>query len=132
MEPTQQQSAIEKAIFAYEDAFNSADIPRSALSFISEGVLMPNNGPVAKGTDQITASFEFLLSAFQINIRYTIDEIIVSGEYAYVRTNSVVKTSVKASGERILLDNKELFILYNSGEKWKISHYIFNNTKTNK
>ena len=93
---------------------------------------MPNNGPVAKGKDQITASFEFLLSAFQINIRYTIDEIIVSGEYAYVRTNSVVKTLVKASGERILLENKELFILYNSGEKWKISHYIFNNTKTNK
>lgn len=132
MELTQQQSAIEKAVFAYSDAFNAADISRTVSSFTSEGILMPNNAPVAKGADQLTVSFKSLLEAFQINIRYNIDEIIVSGQYAYVRTNSVVNTFVKANGERIILENKELLILYNSDGKWKISHYIFNNTKTNK
>lgn len=132
MESTRQQSAIKKVIFAYSDAFNAAAIPRIVSSYTPEGILMPNNAPVAVGADQLTASFESLLEVFQINIQYTIDEILVNGPYAYVRTNSQVNTWVRASGERILLYNKELFILHNLEEEWKISHYIFNNTKINK
>jgi ketosteroid isomerase-like protein len=132
MELTQQQTAVEKAILAYSDAFNAADIPGIVSSYTPEGILMPNNAAIAVGTEQLSASFNALLESFQIGIQYYIDEIRVTGQYAYVRTNSEVNTRVKASGERILLENKELFVLCYLDGEWKISHYLFNNTRINK
>lgn len=93
---------------------------------------MPNNAPAAKGTEQLTRGFESLFSFADINIQYVIDEINTSGEYAFARTNSKVTTIVKASGDLIFLENKELFVLRLQNGEWKISHYIFNNTKTTK
>jgi ketosteroid isomerase-like protein len=132
METNQERSAIEKLIFSYSDAFNAADISKIVASFTTDGINMPNNGPLAQGAEQLTKAFGFLLSMAQIHIEYVIDEIVVAGEYAYVRTNSIVKTVVKANGDQILLENKELFVLRNDNGEWKISHYIFNNTKTTK
>jgi len=129
METNQEQPAIEKLIFSFSDAFNGAHISGIVSSFTPDGVNMPNNGPLSQGTEQLTKGFGFLLSMADIHIQYLIDEIVVTGAYAYVRTNSTVKTIVKASGDQILLENKELFLLRNDGGQWKISHYIFNNTK---
>ena len=130
MEKTQEQSAIEKLIFSFSDAFNAADISKTVASFTPDGINMPNNAPSAKGTENLAKAFGFLFSNAGINIQYTIDEITVNGEYAYARTNSTVKTIVRASGDQILLENKELFVLHRCNGEWKISHYIFNNTKT--
>jgi uncharacterized protein (TIGR02246 family) len=132
METNQERSAIEKLIFSYSNAFNAADISEIVSSFTSDGINMPNNGPSARGTEQLSKAFGFLLRMAQIHIQYLIDEINVTGDYAYVRTNSTVKTIVKASGDQILLENKELFLLRNNNGEWKITHYIFNNTKTTK
>jgi len=132
METNQERSAIEKLIFSYSDAFNAADISKIVASFTSDGINMPNSGPLTGGTEQLTKAFGFLLSMAQIHIQYLIDEIIVTGDYAYARTNSTVKTIIRASGENILLENKELFVLRNDNSEWKITHYIFNNTKTTK
>ena len=125
-----QQAAIEKLIFDYSSAFNAADITKTVALYSPEGILMPNNGPVAQGQNQLTKSFYFLFSKFQIEINYHINEITISGDYAYVRTNSIVKTFVKANNELIVLENKELFVVQKLNDDWKISHYIFNNTAT--
>lgn len=132
MEITQDQSAIEQLIFAYSDAFNSKNISKTVALYTSNGILMANNAPSAEGTAQLTASFDYLLKNFQITIQYVVDEVLVSGEFAYVRTNSEVNTTVKASGEQIVLENKELFVLRKQNGIWKISHYIFNNTTRKK
>jgi len=132
MQPTEEQIAIEKLILSYSDAFNATDIAKTVAIYTPDGVLMPNNSPIVQGTEQLTASFEFLLKTFQITVRYAIDEITVSGEYAFVRTNSNVETHVKSSGENISLKNKEMFILRKHLGEWKISHYIFNNTSATK
>lgn len=130
METHQEHLAIEKILFSFSNAFNAADILTTVASFTSNGINMPNNGPSAQGEENLTKSFGRLFDMAQISIKYTIDEIVVNGVIAFVRTNSEVTTVFKASGEQILLDNKELFIMQNENGAWKISHYIFNNTKT--
>lgn len=129
METTKEQSAIEKLIFSYSDAFNAKDLLKTVALYEQDGILMPNNSPLAQGTEQLTASFEFLFKNAQINIQYIIDEVMISGEYAFARTNSKVETII-GGADKILLDNKELFVLRNQNDEWKISRYIFNNTKT--
>jgi ketosteroid isomerase-like protein len=132
METQQERSAIEQSIFSFSDAFNATDIPKIVASFTPDGINMPNNAPAAQGVEQLTKAFGFLFSMAKINIGYTVDEIILNGDYAFARTNSKVDTVVKASGEQILLENKEVFLFRNQNGSWKISHYIFNNTKTGK
>jgi len=90
---------------------------------------MPQGAPLAKGQEQLKATIGFLFKTFKINIEYIIDEVIVSGDYAFARTNSKVKTIVRASEKTILEDNKDLFVLHKVEGQWKISHYIFNNSK---
>lgn len=129
IETTEERSAIEKLIFSYSSAFNAAEISKTAALYTHDGILMPNNAPLAQGQEQLKATFDFLFRTFQINIQYVIDEILISGDYAYVRTNSTVNTVITASSEHISLENKELFVLRHHQGEWKISHYIFNNTK---
>jgi ketosteroid isomerase-like protein len=128
METNQERSAVEKLIFSYGNVFNTKDIAQTVALYAPDGILMPNNAPLAQGTEQLTASFELLLRTFKIKIHYVIDEIVFSGDYAFARTNSKVETLVKATGEHISLQNKELFVLRKLYDEWKISHYIFNNT----
>lgn len=132
METQHQRSVIEKLLFSFSTAFNAADIANTVASFTPDGINMPNNGPLAQGTENLIKAFGALFNMAEINIEYNIDETVVSGDYAFVRTNSTVKTIFKASREQVLLKNKELFILRNYNEEWKISHYIFNNTQITK
>ena len=132
METFQDTSTIEQLIANYEDAFNAAEISRIIVLYAPNGVLMPNNAPSAKGTAELTKSFDSLLRNFQIRIEYFMDEINGMGDYAYARTNSKVETLIKASGERIFLANKELFVFIKLNGEWKIAQYIFNNTSTSK
>ena len=129
MKTTVEKSAIEKLIFSYRDAFNAEDILKTVACYEEDGILMPQGAPLAKGQVQLKATIGFLFKTFKINIEYIIDEVIVSGDYAFARTNSKVKTIVRASEKIILEDNKELFVLHTVGGQWKISHYIFNNSK---
>jgi uncharacterized protein (TIGR02246 family) len=129
MNTTIEKSAIEKLIFSYQDAFNAEDISKTVTCYEEDGILMPQGAPSAKGQEQLKTTFGFLIKTFKINVEYVIDEVIVNGDYAYARTNSKVKTIVRASKKTILEDNKELFVLHKLNDQWKISHYIFNNSK---
>jgi len=129
MDTTIDRSAIEKLIFSYSETFNARDIAQVVALYVQNGILMPADAPLAEGHEQIKGTFEFLLKTFDINIEFVIDEVVISGDYAFARTNSKVRTTVLANGETISLDNKELFVLIKMGGQWKISHYIFNNTR---
>jgi len=128
MNEATERATIEKLIYAYSDAFNAADISKTIAVYADNGVLMPQGAPTAIGPEQLKATFGFLFSHFRIRIDYVIDEIVIHGEYAYVRTHSKVNTVVIATGETISIDNKELFVIHKVNGQWKISHYIFNNT----
>lgn len=133
METHQEQNlAIENLIFSFGAAFNAADVSKTVASFTYDGTNMTNNGPSAQGTENLTKAFAHLFSMAEINIKYDIDEVLANGETAFARTNSKVTTIFKSNGAQVFLENKELFILRRQNGEWKISHYIFNNTKITK
>lgn len=130
MDIQSEQTTVEKLIFSFSEAFNAADISNTVALFTPDGINMPNNTPATKGTEQLTKGFAVLFGTAEISIKYIIDEISINGEKAFARTNSTVNTLFKASGDKLLLENKELFLFRKEHDEWKISHYIFNNTKT--
>ena len=129
MEQMTEKSAIEKLLFSYRDALNTSDVNKVLQLYTGDGVFMPSNAPSAIGHTQVKASYEFVFSQIQLNIEFYIDEIVVNGEYAFARTTSKGTTLIKANGQTVPEENRELFVLQKTNEQWKISRYMFNKMK---
>jgi ketosteroid isomerase-like protein len=114
---------------SYGEAINTSDVSKTLALYINDCLLMPQGAAIAKGQDLLKATYESLFKAFQLNVKYFTDEVIVHCDYAYARTNSKGTTLIRASGTTIPVDNKELFMLHKDNRQWKISHYMFNNNK---
>ena len=129
MEQSTEKSAIQKLLFSYRDALNASDVNKVLLLYASDGVFMPSNAPSAIGLEQIKGSYQFVFSQIQLNIEFFIDEISVSGDYAFARTTSKGTTLIHANGKTVGEENRELFVLQKSNGEWKISRYMFNKMK---
>jgi ketosteroid isomerase-like protein len=61
-----------------------------------------------------------------LDMQYVVDEVIIDGDYAFVRTNSKGNNVVLANGENVPLNNKELFVVHKDNGEWKITHCMGN------
>lgn len=130
MEQTIEKSAIEKLLFSYRDALYTSDVNKVMPLYTNDGVFMPSNAPSAIGQEQIKGSYEFVFKNIQLsNIEFFIDEIVVNGEYAFLRTTSKFTTLIHANGQTVAEEGRELFVLQKTSGQWKISRYMFNKMK---
>jgi uncharacterized protein (TIGR02246 family) len=126
---TTEQSAIEQLLYSYRDALNASDLSKVLSLYTKEGVFMPANAPTAKGQEQLKNSYEFVFKTIQLNIKFFIEEMTVSGDCAYAVTNSKGTALVHANGQTIPEENRELFVFKKDNGQWKIACYMFNKTK---
>jgi len=126
---TTEQSAIEQLLISYRDALNASDPSKVLTLYTTDGVFMPTNAPTAKGQKQLKDSYEFVFKTIQIHIEFFIEEIVVSGDYAYAVTNSKGTALIHANGQTVSEENRELFVFQKDNGQWKIACYMFNKTK---
>ncbi|HNJ53765.1 MAG TPA: SgcJ/EcaC family oxidoreductase [Saprospiraceae bacterium] len=124
-----EKSAIEKLLFTYRDALNASDVNKVLPLYTSDGVFMPSNAPSAIGLEQVKTAYEFVFRSIQLNIEFFIDEIEISGDFAFARTSSKGTTLIHASGQTVPEENRELFVLQKINGEWKIARYMFNKMK---
>ena len=129
METTTEKSAIEKLIFSYQDALNASDVSKVIELYTKNGVLMPNSAPTADGAGQIKGFYQYVFDNFSYMLQFSIIEIEVSGNYAFARSTSKGSFIIKAKGQTIPDENRELFVLEKVDGKWKIAVYMFNKYK---
>ena len=126
---TTEQSAIEQLLYSYRDALNASDPSKVLTLYTKDGVFMPTNAPTAKGQEQLKSSYEFVFKTIQIHIEFFIEEIVISGDYAYAVTNSKGTALIHANGQTVSEENRELFVFQKDNGQWKIARYMFNKTK---
>jgi len=126
---TNEEKAIKNLLFTYRDALNASDINKVLPLYTENGVFMPSEAPTSIGKDQIKGAYEFVFSNIKLNIEFNIDEIIINGDYAFVRTTSKGTTLIHATGKTIPEENRELFVLKKENGSWKIDRYMFNKMK---
>ncbi len=124
-----EKSAIEQLLFAYQDSLNTSDVDKSVSLYTNDGVFMPTNAPTATGRTQLTESYGFVFKTIQLHIAFSVDEIVINGDYAFATTASKGTTLIHASGQTVPEENRELFVLQKVDGQWKIARYMFNKTK---
>ena len=122
----QEKKQIEQVLMSYENALNNSDT-KSVLTLYSEdGVFMPSEAPTSIGKEAVGNAYNFVFSQIKLNIKFSIDEIIVNGNHAFARTISRGTTDVLALAINVPEENRELFVLVKEDGNWKIARYIFN------
>ncbi|SNC65435.1 conserved hypothetical protein [Hymenobacter gelipurpurascens] len=123
------KAAIEKVITAYRDALKEANASRVVALYTKDAVLMPPGAPTAVGQEQVKATYEYVFSAIKLDINFSIDDIVVNGNSAIVRSTSKGTAVVNANGQSAPEENRELFVFQKVGGQWKIARYMYNKTK---
>jgi len=129
MEQTTEKTAIEKVLLTYGDALNTSDVNKVLQVYTKDRVFMPTTLPTATGTEQLKESYTNIFKAIQLNVKFTIEEVVVSGDVAFAQTSSKGTTLIHASGQTVPEENREFFFLQKENGELKISRYMFNKAK---
>jgi uncharacterized protein (TIGR02246 family) len=128
-ETSMEKSAIEKLIFAYQDALNASDVNKVVELYTKNGVLMANSAPTAEGADQVKGTYQYVFDNFSYTLQFSIIEIVVIGNTAFARSTSKGSFVIKSSGQTVPDENRELYVFEKVGDNWKIARYMYNKTK---
>jgi len=120
-----EKKAIEKLLSSYFVALNASDVNKMSQLFTQSGVVMAPSAPTSIGQEQIKRGLEMGLKNIELNLELLIDEIIVSGDYAFLRSTSKGTVLIRATGETVPSENRELFVLQKENGSWKIARYMF-------
>ena len=123
------QAVIEKLLFSYQDALNASSTEEVLPLYARDGQFLPTGAPSATGMAELKKSYDLVFKTIRLHIRFQIEEIVVSGNLAFARTNSQGTNLVHATDKTSPEENRELFIFQKEGGQWKISRYMFNKSK---
>jgi len=129
MNQTIEKTAIEKVLFTYGEALNTANVNAVLQVYTADGVFMPTTLPTATGTAQLKESYTNIFNTIQLNVKFAIEEVVVTGDVAFARTSSKGTVLIFANKQVLQEENREFFFLKKEGGAWKISRYMFNKAK---
>lgn len=110
----------------YRDALAASDADAITNTFASNGVVMPPEGTTYRGAEAVKGNYAGIFGAVGLDLQFDIDEIVVDGEYGFVRSTSDGTATVLATGESGPEVNRELWIVHKVDGQWKIAFYMYN------
>lgn len=125
VEKTDKQQ-IEQVLSDYQKALSTSNATLATSLFTKNGKFMPSGGPSALGSEQIKGSFDYVFTMIKPNITFTIEEVNIKGDQAFVTSTSKGISLVHANGQTVPEINRELFVFEKENGKWKIARYMFN------
>jgi uncharacterized protein (TIGR02246 family) len=121
----QDAAAISQLITTtYADAIASSNAAAVAAAFTSDGVLMAPDSPTAVGSVALNSAYQAVFSAVALNLAFTIDDVVVDGEYGYVQSHS--SGTVTVGGQELPASYREIFVVKKVAGQWKIAWYNYN------
>ena len=123
------KAEIEKLILSYQGALNASNAEKVVALYTGDAVLLANAAPTAVGTEQISGTYKYVFENFTYTLKFTVDEIVTNGNYAFARSTSTGSFVIKSSGQTVQDENRELFVFEKVKGEWKIARYMYNKSK---
>lgn len=98
--------------------------------YAEDSVFMAPNNQSAIGKAAVRRAYDAVFKAITLRVKFTIAELVVmSPEWAFVRTNSAGTQKVNATEGTSAEANQELFIFKKGDDgRWRIARYSFSTT----
>jgi uncharacterized protein (TIGR02246 family) len=124
---TEDETQVRKLITTtYRDALAASDAGAVANVFAIDGVVMPPEGATYRGRDAVKSNYEGVFGAVALDLQFSIDEVVLDGDYGFVRSTSDGTAKVLATGESGPEVNRELWVVHKEDGVWKIAFYMYN------
>ena len=120
---------IHDLISQYETALNASNVNAALELYGKEPTFMPQYAPAQVGRAAVKQAYENVFKAIKLNVKFTIHEVEVLGDTAWVRTTSAGKTRILANDVVTTEGNNELFIFKKENSDWKIHQYLFSSNQ---
>lgn len=111
---------------SYSNAIASANAQTVSEIFTSDGVLMAPDAPTMIGRTAIKGTYESVFSTIGLDLSFAIDEIVIDGEYGYVRSHSTGTALIRANNQTVPANYREIFVVKKVDGSWKIAWYKYN------
>ncbi|RFB76326.1 YybH family protein [Methylovirgula sp. 4M-Z18] len=124
-------SAIDKTRDAHVAALNGGDTGAWVALFAEDGVQMPPNAPANIGMAMIGAWSKALLSHFQVEFALAVDEVRVSGDWAFERGGYTIGLNAAAAGS-VMRDSGKYITIYQKSATgiWRMARDIWNSNNS--
>ena len=110
----------------YRDALASGDSEAIKNTFTVNGAVMPPSSATYRGSNSIKENYDNIFKNVSLDLQFNIDEVIIEGDYGFVRSTSDGLANINATGESLPEVNRELFIVHKENNNWKIAFYMYN------
>jgi len=108
-------------------AVSTGDAELYLSIFTEDAVVMPPGFPATNGKEELRPVIEGLFGLFDLELLYTVDEVGVPGDWAFVRSSFRYSMTSKESGETTTRAGKELDIFKRQADgSWKIYIQCYN------
>lgn len=124
----QDRAAVNNIRLEFEAGENAGDLNRMTRHLASDVVAMPPNRPITTGAAALTESLRGFLSAYKVDVKYTTDEIVLSGDWAMERGTAVETMTPKAGGTAETSNAKYLWLYHRNSGKWELARLMWNSS----
>lgn len=123
--PSQEQD-VREVVSGIIAADNAGDLEKVVELYSASAILMPPDGMLIEGREAIRAHYRGIFSRFMIEATVDSEETIVSGDWAFDRGTTHVKSRSKETGETSEAHDKYVMILHREASGWHIARLIWN------
>jgi len=121
---------IEQVINRYETELNASNTEAIMKFYSKSPIFMPQHSTAQVGREAVKAAYDNVFNTIKLNVKFTIHEVEVNGDTAWVRTSSDGQTRILAADAMVTEGNNELFIFKKENGSWKIFRYLFSTNQT--
>lgn len=125
-DPARDRAAVDSIRLDFETGENTDSLDLMTRHFATDVVGMPPGRAATLGPEALRESLRGFLGAFKVDVRYTSDEIVVAGDWAFDRGSAVETLRPKAGGASTTEKVKYLWLSQRVGGTWKLARLIWN------
>ena len=117
--------AILAQVQRFIDAYNAADVA-GIMRCHSRDVITTREGAAPEGYADTQSRLRGFMQRFSGHLTVTNDEIVVAGDFAYVRGSLKITITPRGGGLAQLLERRFLEIWRKEGEEWLVARTMDN------
>jgi len=120
-------AAIKSSTEEYDATLKAGDLDSWMSLYTDDAVRMPPNMPALVGKDAIRNFYQPILEQYVIDINETCEEVIVCGDWAFIRGTYTYTMTPKVGGDPSLDSGKWIALHKRQSDgSWNIYRNIFN------
>ena len=120
---------VQAVIAKYETALNASHTDDVLALYGQNPTFMPQHAPAQVGRAAVRQAYDNVFGAIKLDVEFSIHEVEVLGDTAWVRTSSAGQTRILANDAVVNEGNNELFIFKKENGDWKIHEYLFSSNQ---